>query len=57
MTCSLCRQRVHVALIRDIGVMKPVCLSCDAKRQAERKTYPIHYSQALMGKRWRLVGV
>lgn len=54
-TCTCRRDRVHVSLIHDLRVMKPVCLTCHDKRIAERVTYPQHQSRGLPPKSQRLV--
>ena len=54
-TCTCCRARVHIALIHDLKVQRPVCVSCHVKRQAERRTYPIHYSRGLPPKTARMI--
>lgn len=54
-TCTCCRDRVHVSLIHDLRVLKPVCLTCYAKRAEQRVTYPAHQSRALPPKSTRLV--
>jgi len=54
-TCTSCRDRVHVSLIHDLRVRKPVCLTCYAKRAEQRVTYPQHQSRGLPPKSQRLV--
>ena len=54
-TCTCCRKRVHVALIRDTKVKSPVCLTCHDKRIAERVSYPQHISRGLPPKSQRMV--
>jgi hypothetical protein len=54
-TCTCCRSRVHISLIKDVRVQRPVCLDCYAKRLTELRTYPTHFSRALPPSHWRLV--
>lgn len=53
--CACCRARVALALIADLKVQNPVCLTCYHKRIAERVTYPVHQSRGLPPKSTRLV--
>lgn len=54
-TCTCCRNRVHVSLIHDLKVQRPVCLSCYTKRAKERRTYPAHISRGLPPKSQRMI--
>lgn len=56
-TCTSCRCRVHVSLIHDLRVLKPVCLTCYAKRADQRASYPPHISRGLPPKSLRLVSL
>ena len=54
-TCTCCRKSVHNADIHDLNVQRPVCHKCYAKRAAEPRSYPVHYSRALPPPPFRMI--